>query len=62
MTTKYKKLGVEMSRCRRCDHDLYIIKQGKDAGQARCSNPSCKYAASQYEMGKEVNWGVGRAA
>jgi ribosomal protein L37E len=47
----------QMAMCRRCGHDLYVIRNGKNAGQVRCTNRSCRFARSNYAMGKTTNEG-----
>lgn len=57
MTSSYRANGVLMSRCRKCDHDLYVVKSGKNVGHVRCTNRACKYATKNYVMGQDVNSG-----
>jgi hypothetical protein len=51
MTTHFRRMGVKMSRCRRCDHDLEPQKDGS----IRCTNGRCKWSKSPYRMGHTLN-------
>jgi exosome complex RNA-binding protein Csl4 len=37
MATQFRKFGIKMSRCMRCDHDLVVKRDGK----LYCSNGNC---------------------
>lgn len=59
MTTKNRPF--QMAMCRHCGHDLYVVRAGKDQGEVRCSNKSCRFATRKYEMGKRTNEGKAAA-
>jgi hypothetical protein len=52
-----KNQGCGMAMCRHCGHDLYVVKHGKSQGEIRCSNKTCRFATSNYKMGKNTNEG-----
>lgn len=57
MTVLHKKFKHSMAMCRKCGHDLYVVKNGPSVGEVRCSNPSCEFARKKYKMGKLTNEG-----
>ena len=44
-----------MARCRLCDHDLMIRRNGSDCdGKVYCSNRICKLYTQEHKMGNNL--------
>lgn len=53
MTTFFRDRNVKMSRCKDCDHDLAVQKNGT----IRCTNDLCRWSRRAYKMGSRINGG-----
>lgn len=55
MTLRNSQAGVEMARCRLCDHDLMVrIRSSSCDGKVYCSNRICKLHTQEHMMGNNL--------
>lgn len=58
MSTDHARFKHGMAMCRKCGHDLYVVRNGAHQGEVRCSNRKCKWASRRYVMGKTLSEGT----